>query len=82
MVLKQNIQHLYFTQKEQSLYAFYEKDNEEKTAYLKIADLKLDKEILKITDMKSKQELSVSENRIIVDVSDEIISGIKIELQS
>lgn len=77
-----NVGNWYFTQKEQFIYAFYEKDNEEKTAYLKIADLKLDKEILKITDMKSKQELSVSENRIIVDVSDEIISGIKIELQS
>src|SRR5699024_7732522 len=77
-----NVENWYFTKKESFIYAFYEKDKEEKTAYLDIADLELDKEILKVTNMKSKQELSVSENRITVDVSDEIISGIKIELQS
>lgn len=77
-----NVENWYFTKEEQFIYGFYENNKEEKTVHLDISDLELDKEILKVTDMKSKQELSVSENGITVDVSDEIISGIKIELQS
>ena len=74
-----NVGNWYFTKKEYSIYAFYEKDHEEKIAHLDIADLELDKKISKVTDMKSRQGLNVSENIITIDVSDEIISGIKIE---
>src|SRR5699024_1605041 len=76
-----NVENWYFTKKEQFIYGFYENNKEEKTVHLDISDLELDKEILKVTDMKSKQELSVSEGNITLNLSDEIVSGIKIKLQ-
>ena len=77
-----NVENWYFTKKEQFIYGFYENNKEEKTVHLDISDLELDKEIVKVTDMKSKQELSVSEGNITLNLSDEIVSGIKIKLQS